>query len=79
MGRWTAFRDAFSRRPVVTQAVVQAALGTLMAFGAKLSPEQVASLMTLTAALVAWFTDGVVVDGTVLSSKKMPPAIGAGP
>jgi hypothetical protein len=75
MSRWSVFRNALSRRPVVTQALVQAALGTLMAFGVKLSPERVASLMTLTATLVAWLTDGVVVDGAVVSAKRMPASI----
>lgn len=44
----------WSREPVLTLAVVQAALGLLLAFGVPLSEGQVGAIMALTAAVLGW-------------------------
>lgn len=44
------------RNPGSTQLVVQSGVGLLAAFGLHFTPEQMAAVMTFTAALLAWWT-----------------------
>lgn len=48
MRRW------WHREPVLTLAVVQAAIGLATAFGLDLDAEQVGAIMVFTAALLGW-------------------------
>lgn len=53
--------DRIRDEPVLVAALVQAALGLLLAFGVGLTEEQVAAIMTATGALLALFVRSKVV------------------
>lgn len=47
-------RHLWAREPVLTLALVQAAIGLATAFGLDLTSEQVGAVMAFTAALLGW-------------------------
>lgn len=48
--------DRINGEPVATFAVVQAILGAAVAFGLDLTGEQTAAVLTVTAAVLGWWT-----------------------
>ena len=48
--------NLFTREPVLTLAVVQAAIALVVSFGLDLSPEQVGAILAFTAAVLGWLT-----------------------
>jgi hypothetical protein len=57
---WQAIWDRIKSEPVAIQALIQVTLGLVLAFGVKLTTEQIAAIMAFVGALLAVITRQLV-------------------